>query len=147
MCFQLYTKVYNYGREQAKQKGWRRPWDGSDGENFIFYQLSKGRPTRLAGEGGRLPGGEEGGGKDYDSDSDDNGGDYESAETFEHSVNRLLKQKSFDWTETQDMAVFDNEPYKKYSGKMGTKLAKYSQSLRGSMTDIKNMGMSRIGLG
>ena len=31
-CYKLYEQVYRFGRERAKQRGWRRPWDGPDGE-------------------------------------------------------------------------------------------------------------------
>ena len=37
-CFFLYEAQYKYGREMAKQRGWRRPWDGPDGQAFKDYQ-------------------------------------------------------------------------------------------------------------
>lgn len=41
-CYKLYEQVYRFGRERAKQRGWRRPWDGPDGEG-----------ERVRGGGGR----------------------------------------------------------------------------------------------
>lgn len=45
-CFHLYGAQYKYGREMAKQRGWRRPWDGPDGQAFKDYQ-NEGRPEGM----------------------------------------------------------------------------------------------------
>ncbi|CAM9220260.1 unnamed protein product [Ectocarpus sp. 4 AP-2014] len=33
-CYVEYTKIFNRNRTRALKEGWRRPWDGMDGEDF-----------------------------------------------------------------------------------------------------------------
>eukprot|EP00752_Nemacystus_decipiens_P011950 g10596.t1 len=33
-CYEEYTNVFNRNRTRALKEGWRRPWDGMDGEDF-----------------------------------------------------------------------------------------------------------------
>jgi len=149
MCHLLYKKVYNYGREQAKQKGWRRPWDGPDGQHFIDYQLESSNPRKLAGEGGELPGEDkrEDGSDSEEEDEEEIAADFASAEAFESSINKILKMKSFDWTDTQDMSIYDNAPYTRYNNTMGTRINRYTRNLASTLTDFKNQQLAKVGLG
>ena len=148
-CFKLYESVYKYGRERAKQKGWRRPWDGPDGAAFVKYQ-NEGRDEgnllkRLAGEGGALPG--------QDSDDSDSEAEYvfkTGREQEENdpmiAVEHLLKMQAFDWQDTQDMAQYDNDPYEKFSNKFGNRVMAMANGIGKSLTRLASMALDATGL-
>ncbi|GMI11247.1 hypothetical protein TrVE_jg2968 [Triparma verrucosa] len=143
-CYKLYEQVYRFGRERAKQRGWRRPWDGPDGEAFAKYQ-NEGRSegnllARLAGEGTALPGTD--GGDDSDSDNEFNFDGDENPLTI---VDAILQQQSFDWTDTTDMAQYDCDPYEKYSNKFGNRIFAMASGIGKQLTRMTSLALDAAG--
>eukprot|EP00520_Triparma_pacifica_P016971 CAMPEP_0118642542 /NCGR_PEP_ID=MMETSP0785-20121206/5887_1 /TAXON_ID=91992 /ORGANISM="Bolidomonas pacifica, Strain CCMP 1866" /LENGTH=1549 /DNA_ID=CAMNT_0006534093 /DNA_START=130 /DNA_END=4776 /DNA_ORIENTATION=- len=148
-CFFLYKEQYRYGREMAKQRGWRRPWDGPDGKAFIEYQ-NEGRQEgmelkRLAGEGGALPGAETAAGKAIEEDSSDSDDDahdeLEAMKDANLAIDRLLNMQAFDWQDTQDMDQYNNDPYEKYANSFGHSIVNMASGIGKKFTRFMHTSM------
>ena len=133
-CYEAYELVYKRGRELAKQRGWRRPWDGPDGAEFEKYQNAgreEGNPlAKMAGEGGALPGEEEEKGSDSEEEEAEGGG----GESAILGIERLLKQNVFDWTNTAEMTQYENFPYTKYKASFGNRVSRFTRGISKSVT-------------
>ena len=154
-CFEVFELKYKRGRELAKQRGWRRPWDGPDGRDFELYQ-NAGRKggrkgvTQLAGEGGALPGegendgGEGGDGEDEDDDdSDEEGGGGENPNIV---LDRVLKDEVFDWSDTIDMKQYENAPYTRFNQRFGSRAGRVAQSFGKGVAIMTSNIMEMVGM-
>lgn len=134
----------------AKQKGWRRPWDGPDGRDFEEYQ-NEGRDENnkiktLAGRDGPLPGTKKRDDDSSDSSSDEDDTHLEVSEGLSNQIKNLLSAPSFDWADTQDMSIYKNDPYEKYTKAFGGRIFRMMGGIGKQFQRLVSIGLDKAGL-
>ena len=62
------------------------------------------------------------------------------------AVEHLLGMQAYDWSDTQDMSQYDNEPYERFSNKFGNRVMAMASGISKSITRLASLALDATGL-